>query len=264
MALKDLSANKDLIIQKPDKGSSVVLLNKNDYMKRLNEMLSDSRKFKKLNIKPGKEINFLLQQEDRLTNFLKKLKSSISEQLYQELYPRGSQTGIMYGLSKIHKPLINDFPKLRPILSSINTATRFFVPLLKHFTMNEYTFNDSFEFANDITNQNSNCFMASLDVESLFTNVPLDETIKICIDQLFKSEMTGSGLNKKEMFKMLSLTLKESIILFDNKYYSQINGVAMGSPLGPTLANTFLCYHESNWLKDCPKDFKPVYYKICG
>ena len=76
MALKDLSANKDLIIQKPDKGSSVVLLNKNDYMKRLNEMLSDSRKFKKLNIKPRKEINFLLQQEDRFTNFLKKLKSS--------------------------------------------------------------------------------------------------------------------------------------------------------------------------------------------
>ena len=59
------------------------------------------------------------------------------------------------------------------------------------------------------------------------------------------------------MFK----TLKESITLFDNKYYSQIDGVAMGSPSGPTLANIFLCYHESNWLKNCLKDFKPVYYK---
>ena len=66
---------------------------------------------------------------------------------------------------------------------------------------------------------------------------------------------------QKEMFEMLSLTLKESIILFDNKYYGQIDGVAMGFPLGPTLANIFLCYHESNWLKDCLKDFKPVYYK---
>ena len=35
----------------------------------------------------------------------------------------------------------------------------------------------------------------------------------------------------------------------------------MGSPLGPILANIFLCYHESNWLKDWPKDCKPVYYK---
>ena len=126
--------------------------------------------------------------------------------------------------------------------------------------MNEYTLKDSFEFAKDIINQNSNCFIASLDVDSPFTNAP-DETIKICIDELFKSEMTVSGLNKKEMFEMLSLTLKESIILFDNKCYSTIDGDAMGSPLGPTLTNIFLCYHESNWQKDCPKDFKPVYYK---
>ena len=58
--------------------------------------------------------------------------------------------------------------------------------------------------------------MTSLDVESLFTNFLLNETIKIYIDHLFKSEMTMSGLNKKEMFEMLSLTLKESIILFGN------------------------------------------------
>ena len=48
MALKGLSANKDLIIQKLNKGNSVVLLNRNDYIKRLNEMLSDSSKFKEL------------------------------------------------------------------------------------------------------------------------------------------------------------------------------------------------------------------------
>ena len=169
----------------------------------------------------------MLQQEDRLTNFLKKVKKSISEPSYKELYPIGSQPGIMYGLSKIHKPLINNFPKLRPILSAINTATyswaTFFVPLLKNFTMNQYTLKDSFEFAKYIINQNSGCFMASLHMDSVFTNVPLEETIKICIDELFKSEMTVYGLNKKKMFGMLSLTLKESIILFDNKYYSQID-----------------------------------------
>ena len=88
--------------------------------------------------------------------------------------------------------------KLCSILSAINTATyswaEFFVSLLKCFTMNEFTLKDSFEFAKDIINQNWNCFMAWLDVDSLFTNVPLDDTIRICIDQLFKSEMTVSGL----------------------------------------------------------------------
>ena len=70
-----------------------------------------------------------------------------------------------------------------------------------------------------------------------------------------------SGINKKEMFKVLSLILKESIISFNNKYYSQIDGIAVGSPLRPTLANIFLCCHESNWLKYYPKDFQSVYYK---
>ena len=199
MALKGLSADKDLIFQKLDKGNSVVLLNRKDYIKPLNENLSDSSKFQKLNIKPGKEINFLLEQEDRFTNFLKKVKSPINERLYKELYPRGSQPGIIYGLCKIHKPLIKNFSNLRSILSAFNTATygwaKFFLPLLKCFTMNEYTFKDSFEFAKDIINQSSNCLTASLDVNSLFTHVPFDETIEICIDEFFKSG--------KKMFEML-------------------------------------------------------------
>ena len=35
----------------------------------------------------------------------------------------------------------------------------------------------------------------------------------------------------------------------------------MGSPLGPTFANIFLCYYEQIWLKNCPCEFKPVIYK---
>ena len=61
---------------------------------------------------------------------------------------------------------------------------------------------------------------------------------------------------------MLSLTTKESIILFDNIYYSQVDGVAMGSPLGPTLANVFLCHHERKWLEDCPERFRHVYWYV--
>ena len=60
---------------------------------------------------------------------------------------------------------------------------------------------------------------------------------------------------------MLSLTTKESIILFDMAFYTQVDGAAMGSPLGPSLANAFLCHHETKWLNDCPKKFKPVFYK---
>ena len=81
--------------------------------------------------------------------------------------------------------------------------------------------------------------MASLDVDLHFTNASLEETKKICIDELLKSEMTVSGLNKKKMFEMLSLTLKKSIILFDNKYNNEIDGFIMDSSLGTTLTNIF-------------------------
>lgn len=66
------------------------------------------------------------------------------------------------------------------------------------------------------------------------------------------------GLNKSQFRKLLELATKDSFILFNKKYYSQIDGVAMGSPLGPTLANIFLCHHERKWLLDCPSDFRPL------
>ena len=51
------------------------------------------------------------------------------------------------------------------------------------------------------------------------------------------------------------------LILFDQEFYKQYDGVAMGSPLGPALANVFLCYHENIWLHNCPSEFKPVIHR---
>ena len=64
--------------------------------------------------------------------------------------------------------------------------------------------------------------MASLDVDSRFTNVLLDETVKIFGDELFESEMTVFGLNKKEMFQILQLNLKEPIIRFDKNITAKL------------------------------------------
>ena len=58
----------------------------------------------------------------------------------------------------------------------------------------------------------------------------------------------------------MELATKDTLILFKGCYYKQIEGVAMGSPLGPILANIFLCHNENRWLSDCPEVFKPVKY----
>ena len=86
--------------------------------------------------------------------------------------------------------------------------------------------------------------MASLDVDSLFTNVPLEEAINVCVNELLKINSDIHGFNKKQITKMLSLTTKESIILFDITFYTQVEGVAMGSTLRPSFANAFLCHYE--------------------
>ena len=105
----------------------------------------------------------------------------------KELKPMGSKPGVLYGLSKIHKDLFDDLPKMRPIISNLNTPgyklAKYLVQLVKPLTVNEHTLNDSFEFASIIDKQNHLHYMASLDVDSLFTNVPLEETIDIILYQ---------------------------------------------------------------------------------
>ena len=103
--------------------------------------------------------------------------------------------------------------------------------------------------------------MASLDVNSLFTNIPLQETIDICVDNLYNDNENPPNIPKHNFCNLLNIATKETFFMFNNKYYKQVDGVAMGSPLGPALANIFMCSFESKWLRDCPNDFKPVFYR---
>ena len=89
----------------------------------------------------------------------------------------------------------------------------------------------------------------------------MSETIDICCDELFKQKRKVSGMNKVEFKSLMELATKDMLFLFNGNYYNQVEGVAMGSPLGPKLANIFLCYHEKKWLRDCPEEFKPIKYR---
>ena len=54
---------------------------------------------------------------------------------------------------------------------------------------------------------------------------------------------------------------KESYFIVNEILYKQTDGVSMVSPLGPTLANAFLCFYEKKWLEQCPDKFKPTFYR---
>ena len=266
-ALQSLLKDENIVIQKSDKGNSVVILNKRDYLNRMEELLSDTSKFKRLRIKKGCDYNHIANQEIRISKALRDIRNrgAMLEALYQDLNPTGTQPSVMYGLSKIHKPTVNNVPNFRPILSAVNSPTyklsKYMNKLLKPFTTNQYTTKDSFAFATDINLQDSSLYMSSLDVDSLFTNISLKEVIKICSSLLFRDQPIVDGLMKEDFEELLTLATTESFILFNARYYQQIDGVAMGSPLGPTLANIFLCHKEEQWLNNCPHAFKPIYYR---
>ena len=113
-------------------------------------ILNDSSKFQKLSIDQSKVLNHIVHMENRIIDVLKKLKNKkvISEKKYEDLHPVGSSPGILYGRAKIHEPVKDGIPSFRPILSAIGTPTyklsKFFVPLLTPFTLNEYTIKDYF------------------------------------------------------------------------------------------------------------------------
>ena len=115
--------------------------------------------------------------------------------------------------------------------------------------------------AEETVEQDSEFFKGSLDIDSLFTKIPLEETIDICTNTLFENTERVEGLPKIEFKELLSLAIKESYFTFNEKLCKKVDTLSKGSPLGPKLANAFLVYFEKNSLQDCLSDFKPHYYR---
>ena len=98
--------------------------------------------------------------------------------------------------------------------------------------------------------------MAVFDIKSIFINIPLTETLN-----LHRNHTHVNNLTKGSFYKLLKIIMFESFFIFDGKIYEQCDGVAIGSPLGPTLANAFMCHFENICLENCPSRFKPIVYR---
>ena len=176
--------NDDIIITKPDKRYGVVLLNKSDYVEKINKILDDQSKFEKLGPVSSNDntASVELHLQKRLLDLVK--ADLMPKWIYDAIRPTGLQRPRMYGLRKTHKK----GTPLRPILPMTGSSHHelgkrlagLLQPVLERFS--SHCISDSFTFATTLQNLDidPNVFMCSFDVSSLFTNVPLDETIKIC------------------------------------------------------------------------------------
>ena len=246
-ALKVLLKNKDIIVEKEDIGNTVVIMNRKGYGCKMEIILNNNSKYQKVYIDNDKILNHLIQMEvtDLLKNFIDKKEISIEQ--YKDLSASGSRPAIIYGSAKACKFVTDGVPSFRPILSVIGTPklAKIRVPMPKPITPNEYTIKDSFKFAEELQSFDSKLVMASFDISSLSNNIPLQETVHLCVENLLKDRTHVDNLSKDSLDDLLTRTMSESLILFGQEFYKQHDGVAMGSPLGPTLANVLLCCHEN-------------------
>ena len=143
-------------------------------------------------------------------------------------------------------------------MSAIGTynydLAKFMVPFLQSLTGIQYTVHSSFSVAKELTSCTSSVYnvMVSFGVVSLFTNIPLDETVNIILDGLFNEADTigldNCSFNTSQFKKFLKFAVKDSHFMLNNQLYEQIDGVAMGSPLRLSLANIFMRALKQNFL----------------
>ena len=177
------------------------------------------------------------------------------KKLYEKLYPSSSRPGLYFSLAKVHKlkegDTVDDLP-LRPVISNIGTATyqlsKHLAEILKPLTKSEYNIESTKDFIAKIKGKTipEDFELVSFDVVSLFTKVPLEFTINLILDRIYRDKEINTKLNREEMKKLLYLCTKEMHFSYNEKLYRQIDGVAMGSPLGPVLANIFMVYLENS------------------
>ncbi|CAF1601783.1 unnamed protein product, partial [Didymodactylos carnosus] len=254
--LRNLSKDKSIHISRADKGRAVVILNKIDYNTKMESILNDTGAFKIIESDPT------LKKEDMLQHKLLKLRNSgfITDAEYIYARPVGSGPGKAYGLPKIHK---KDLP-LRPIISTCNTfnykLSKLLAKKLGHLRISPNIINDTFKFVDEIHSLRFNqdeIKLVSFDIISLFTKVPLDRTIEIILEQMYGKPHTCTFSNKKkddwcdncknryELKSLLEIATKDSHFIFNDKIYCQLQGIAMGSPLGPLFADVYINYLET-------------------
>ncbi|XP_078366236.1 uncharacterized protein LOC144650432 [Oculina patagonica] len=144
---------------------------------------------------------------------------------------------------------------MRPILSASGTynfpLAKWLEEKLKPLSTNKYCINDIFSFTDEIKNTRieSDHILVSYDVSALFTNVPLKETIDILVDKAFEDDWFNKThsmqLQKHQLTELLEIATSNQLFQFNGELYEQTDGVAMGSPLGPLLANVFMCHIEN-------------------
>lgn len=266
--LQKLASDSDLVVLSGDKDSSVVILPKEKYVEKMETLIYEG-------IQEGKYAPTTDTTISVLTSFQNFLQRNFRTTLpLDKIKPSSNQPAFLYGTAKTHKfdhleEITSDNLKLRPIVSTIGTfyyeTAKFLAEYLQPLTENEYVIKDTTHFPSRLINRTleDNEIPVSYDVTSLFTQVPLDETIDFIIEEIYtKHKLPPIG--SKLLFKrLLNNVTKKSSFTFNGQLYKQVDGCGMGNPLSPVLANIFMAKLEADVVAPHQTAFYDRYVDDC-
>ena len=231
------------MILRPDKGNGVVIMNKKDYICGMNNIINDWSKIKLWTEDPTS------LHKGQLQRFLRKLKNEgfFNDDVYKIVYPTGSRPARMYGLPKLHK-MFDSVPVLMPILSSIGTynhqLAKFLGKLLDDVIPNDHSTKDTLSFVVELKRVSvTNKYMVCYDVTSLFTNIPLEETINLTINLLCEAK-PDFRISRKDLQKPFQFATSKTNFLFNGNMYDQVDGGCNGLTFGTYSGQYF---HGISW-----------------
>ena len=178
----------------------------------------------------------------------------INDKTKQYLIQSDVKPGRFYILPKIHKP---GNPG-RPIVSSNSHPTErlshfvdyYLQPLVHKLPSFVRDTNDFLNKLLTIGNFPANSLLVTLDVSSLYTNIPHKEGINAC--EHFLRTSSHKTIPTSTLCDLIRMILTMNNFSFNDNHYLQIHGTAMGTKMAPSYANLFLAFFEANALKNAP------------
>ena len=224
-AAEQLRSNKDIIVRRGDKSAVYVIMDTEEYNEKMDRILGDTNKFQKLQKDPT------IQLKSKMNTLVRSANASQQEIKFPQVIGDYGP-GYSYRSVKTHKT----GNPLRPIISQMASPTykvaKMLNQILVPYIPAGYAVASPTDFIDILKTTNTNEDIASLDAESLFTNVPVDETIEIIMDRVYRSNLEPLPVPEDTLRKMLCACTKEAPFKSHRgELYRQTDGVAMGSPL---------------------------------
>ncbi|XP_078384082.1 uncharacterized protein LOC144666535, partial [Oculina patagonica] len=252
-AIFSLKRNSEINLKRADKGTTTVIIDTAQKIEEGLKQLSDDNFYKPLTspivLETAKKVNDIVNKLFRSGNIDRMTHKWLTIGLKQPRIPE------FYTLTKIHKKI----PVGRPIVTGSSGPTErissFVDSLLQPIAVKQESYlKDATDFINFIENTHipDDVILATLDVSSLYTNIPQSEGIEVICRYYEKHYEHNLPIPTNDLRELMRLILEENSFKFNERHFIQTHGVAMGTKMAVAFSVIFMADLEKGLLQASP------------